>query len=546
MKNVTYLNRVAVIIAVFAFAFRCNFAAYSQISGNPTGKSEWVWLNAQGKLEYKTTAQGDRITDFSHAGYMGGGVALPDVPVKKTISPLAKGADCTQLIQAAINEVSEMTPDGKGFRGAVLLAPGEFIISGTVTISANGVVLRGSVGANGELQSTLRMTQVTDPPRAYAAIRVAAGQRGSGVQRPTPRDGAEVRVETTLADDYVPSGIRTFNVKSAAEFQIGDRIEIRRPVTRDWIVFLEMHNMVRGGNQQTWIQEGTQIVTERSITGITGNRITIDIPLVDSYDAKYCNPPGTIVAKQTRLSTLINQAGIEYLRIVCPEQAVGHGSNLYEAVRINGEDCWMRKVQIYETMNSVAANGRRITLQFVDVIRKARHEGSSRPAEFAPNASQILLDRCTVEADNVWFVATGGRIMGPIVILNCTFLGSSRAEGHQRWTTAMLFDNCTAPNGRLDILNRGLSGGGHGWALAWCVAWNCKADVVIQEPPGTRNWAIGCIGRRTTQPRMNDSGSPVLPEGTIDSHGTHVAPQSLYLAQLLERLGPEALKNIGY
>ena len=48
-----------------------------------------------------------------------------------------------------------------------------------------------------------------------------------------------------------------------------------------------------------------------------------------------------------------------------------------------------------ETMNSVAVNGKRITLERVAVNRKAKHQGSSKPAEFAPNATQVLLDRCS-------------------------------------------------------------------------------------------------------------------------------------------------------
>ncbi len=40
--------------------------------------------------------------------------------------------------------------------------------------------------------------------------------------------------------------------------------------------------------------------------------------------------------------------------------------------------------------------------------------------------------------------------------------------------------------------------------------------------------------------------SPVLPEGTFDSYEKLVGPQSLYLAQLAERLGPKSLQNIGY
>jgi hypothetical protein len=47
------------------------------------------------------------------------------------------------------------------------------------------------------------------------------------------------------------------------------------------------------------------------------------------------------------------------------------------------------------------------------------------------------------------------------------------------------------------------------------------------------NWSIGGKGRATG-------------DGTFDSPGVPVAPSSLYLAQLCERLGPQALRNIGY
>ena len=573
-------------IAVFVLAFSVGFAAYAQVPGYPmgssmgsnetTGVSEWVFFNAEGKLEYKTTERGDRIMDFSHAGYMGGGVALPNLPVRRTVVPLADGADTTPLIQTAIDEVSALPVDENGFRGAVLLAPGEFPISNTINIHTSGVALRGSVAENGDLQSTLLMTprraSPTADPTRYVAIRVAArqgggqgagsgqsagsGQGGGQGQRQVPETESAAPFETLLADDYVPFGTRTFRVQNAAGFEVGDRIELRKPVTAAWVEFVVMHNLIRDGRPQTWLPINSRITMLRRITDITGNQITVDVPLADSFDAQYLNPPGTIVARLTRPSGLINQAGIEYLRIVSPEQPVSHTQALYEAIRMNGEDCWIRRVQIYETMDSVRVNGHRITIQFVDIVRRARHVGSSRPAEFAPDGGQILIDRCTVEADNVWFVATGGRHMGPIVILNSAFTGrDSRAQGHQRWTTAKLYDNCYAPDGRIDIINRGMSGGGHGWGLAWCVIWNSVSrEILVQEAPGTRSWAIGSVGRRVTAGRMNEGNAEYartlpggrLPEGTFDSHGTHVTPRSLYLAQLLERLGPEALRNIGY
>jgi hypothetical protein len=39
---------------------------------------------------------------------------------------------------------------------------------------------------------------------------------------------------------------------------------------------------------------------------------------------------------------------------------------------------------------------------------------------------------------------------------------------------------------------------------------------------------------------------PLLPEGIYDADGVNVTPRSLYLAQLSERLGKQAVVNIGY
>src|SRR6185369_5680005 len=145
----------------------------------------------------------------------------------------------------------------------------------------------------------------------------------------------------------------------------------------------------------------------------------------------------------------ISQVGVEYLHIECPPQAINHTQAHFQALRLNGEDCWVRDLVSDETMNSVSVGGRRITVQRVTVQRKARHEGSSKPAEFAPNGTQVLLDHCSGTADNVWYVATGSGVSGPVVLLNCEFRGDGRIESHQRWSTGMLYDNCRVPGGGL-------------------------------------------------------------------------------------------------
>jgi hypothetical protein len=110
----------------------------------------------------------------------------------------------------------------------------------------------------------------------------------------------------------------------------------------------------------------------------------------------------------------------------------------------------------------------------------------------------------------------------------------------------MLYDNCQVPQGGIEFRNRGSMGSGHGWSMGWGVAWNCTAkDYLIQNPPGSANWLIGCVGASKKAPRPFDKG-PDLPEGVVDSPGTAVVPHSLYLAQLAERLGPQAVKNIGH
>jgi hypothetical protein len=481
-------------------------------------QSEWVRRGADGKLVYKTTERGDRIMDFSHAGYMGGGVAIPNVPVKIRLKP--SGGDDTAAIENALRQVAS------GGGGAVLLETGTFLSSNTITISASSVVLRGS-GTN---QTTLKLT----------------GSPHNGIAVRGPKSERTIISKTRIADQYVPSGAMKFDVENAAGLAAGDSIEIRKPVTLEWVKFMGMDDMERDGKPQTWIEAGSVLSAEREIASVADKTISLTVPLSDCYDAKFAGGSGIEVAKIKIGDSRLSQIGIENFRIVAPEQAISHTEAHFSAIRINAEDSWLRDLLIEETMNSVGINGRRITAQNVIVNRKAKHQGSSKPAEFAPNGTQVLLDRCSGSADNVWYVATGAVISGPIVLLNCTFSGDGHVEAHQRWTTGLLYDHCRVTGGGMELRNRGSMGSGHGWSVGWGLAWNCEAkEFTIQNPPGALNWMIGCVGENKLAARPFGK-EPKLTEGVKDSLGAHVIPQSLYLEQLRQRLGPQALKNIGY
>ena len=147
--------------------------------------------------------------------------------------------------------------------------------------------------------------------------------------------------------------------------------------------------------------------------------------------------------------------------------------------------------------------------------------------------------------------ATQDRTPGPNVVLRMTVPeddagAHDNLQPHQRWATGLLVDDANTPTGGIALMNRGWDGSGHGWAVGFGVVWNGVAgSLLIQQPPGAQNWAIGVAGKETSSSAPGSDAGP-LPQGIVDSPGAAVAPQSLYLAQLCERLGPQALTAIGY
>jgi hypothetical protein len=498
-----------------------------------SASSEWVHPGPDGRLIYRELPKGDRIMDFSHAGYRGGGIALPEVPVAQTVQP-SGGDDDSPSIQAAIDAVG-LRPLVNGFRGAVLLAPGTFQCAKPLVIAESGVVLRGSGSNPDGVNTTVAM-------RGPQHIAFVVGRR-------TSRLPLELSAEkTTLADSYVPSGATSFTVRDATQFAVGDRIALVRPASAAWVRFMHMDDLVRAGTPQVWFRpDEASGVTVRTIVGISDREVTCDLPLCDSYDAAYLDPPGTTVAKVASKPTLTD-IGIEHLRLRCPPLAVAFNRAPYSGFRMLADDCWLKDVSCEEIMNATMLVGNRITLQRVVVKHTFPNRGAAKPADFGiQGGSQILIDRCEVTGDNEYFVWTTGREGGPNVVLNSTFRGRiSRIQPHARWSTGLLVDNCTTPDDGIDFMNRGVAGDGFGWGMGWGVAWNCVAhNTLIQNPPGAANWSIGCIGDRMQLPRMFAAG-PILPEGIVESPGVPVAPQSLYLAQLEERLGQKAVQALGY
>jgi hypothetical protein len=503
-------------------------AALAPHTSHAPAHSQWVYPGHSGKLQYKALPTGDRILDFSYAGYMAGGIALPNAPVRKTLAPT--GADDTAAIQSALDEVAALPPT-KGIRGAVLLQPGHFHLAGTLR-PTSGVVLRGS-GSN-DNGTLLEMTG--DP---HYGISITGADNITALAAP---------IAVTQA--YVPSGSLSLTIADTTGLHPGDRVQITHPLTPEWVHLMGMDTLSRNGKKETWVSR--DLTTERTLTAVHGHTLTFDVPLADNYDSKLLGPTGATVTKVEETG-LLSQIGVEDLRITAPARKVTLNDKQFNTIEIAGaQDVWVRNLRIVDAVGAVniRRTARRITVTQVDITHSIPIQGAAKPADFSTDGTQTLLDRCSGTGDNVFYLATGVGSQGPNVLLHGVFHGNGHIQPHQRWSTGLLIDGTQVPDGGIDLMNRGEMGSGHGWTMGWAVAWNNIAkSFVIQMPPGSANWSIGNTGEQQIQSMpIYDGGPkrPLLPQGITDSQDTPVTPASLYLQQLKDRLGPQALKNIGY
>ncbi len=498
--------------------------------------SAWVHVDVPGHLAYKTLATGERILDFSSAGYMGGGVAIPTVAVQQTVTP-SGGTDDTPAIQAAIDAVAKL-PSSGGLRGAVLLAPGTFTLQGSLSITTSGVVLRGSGSGTGG--TTLK---VAGSPRTVLTV----GGTGSWDESSTGTD---------ITDAYVPSGATSFHVASTTGLAPGMAVLVDRPVTAGWIAFMGMNDMVRDGALETWISAGSVIHADRTIVAVQGSTVTVDMPLSDTLDVSKWGAGAPLPSVHAyTFAGRIEQVGVESMHLVAPEQTVPIDQPTFAVLSMNAvEDAWVRDVVGNEFTSGFDVGGQAkwVTVEDSRVLREVPIDGSQGyPFHFSVDGQGILVQRCTSQGVGVFSYATQAESPGPNVVLEMTASDAdagthTNLQPHQRWATGLLVDDASTPSGGIALMNRGWDGSGHGWAIGFGVIWNAVANnLLIQQPPGAQNWSIGSTGTQTTASAPGSTAGP-LPQGIVDSPGVAVAPRSLYLAQLCERLGPAALAAIGY
>ena len=481
------------------------------------GTEPWTWVDRGGCLGYSHDGNGNRLPDFSHAGYRGGGVPLPFVARERGSVLLAPGksGDDTPTIQAAIDAAGARTPDASGFRGVVELSSGTFSLRGSLRLMQSGVVLRGQ-GASGPRATMLRAVGVARPVLIV------------GPDDPRTLNGPSHRI----VDSYVPVGARTFELESTEGLRVDDEIIVQRPFSPKWLALIGMDRIAPrrpDAGAVAW-RAGSGLNFERRITAIDHNRITIDVPLTNALEREFTEATVTRFTFPQRTA----RVGIERLASRAdfdPESDLGDGM----FIEMNGVvSSWVREVQTdaYESgLVSLEETSKWVTV--TDAVYNAAPNAPTWSRAFVLGGQQNLIVRArSVGARHA--LGTLSRSPGPNVVLELTAVGRSPVLTPNRWTSGLLLDNVHLldptgePSGEITMRMRN-GGRGGGWAGATCVVWNSEAGrLSIDNPPTAQNWVIGSA-----------AGEAVGSASYDTSHAPR--PESLYRAQLAERVGEAAI-----
>jgi hypothetical protein len=492
-------------------------------------QSKIVFHDKTGTLVYKSDADGNRIPDFSHAGYGGGGVPLPKAPVKKTVKP--GSGDDGAAIQAALDAVAEL-PLQNGLRGAVLLEKGEYQLKGTLYIKASGVVLRGAGNGSSKSDTVIRRTGTgTDP-----VIVVGGGSS-------TKWKGQVSGTKTNITSKLVKVGERSFEVADASKLKVGDNIVIHHPCTDKWIKAVKAGGLPEIGNE-AWKVDELPIVYNRFIEKIQGDTVTVDAPVFAHLDASLSQ---SYVYKYDRKG-LVENVGLESLRVLIDTKGSSSEDHSHHAIQyVRVEDAWASKVTVihYAYSGFRLSTATRVTLESCEALDPHSVVTGMRRYSFHMGGAQLVLVRdCLATSARHPFVTNGTTYDSGNVYLNCTSKGLLSDDGpHRRWATGILWDGIVQTDLKRSrafaVENRSDWGTGHGWAGSNCVVWNYKAgtyqgkkgQVVVQRPPLGQNYAIGCDGA------VDGKGKHDLPAGHIEGTSKpNLFPPSLYLEQLKQRL----------
>lgn len=491
-------------------------------------QSSVIWQDEEGRLNYKKDTLGNRIPNFSYAGYKGGGIPIPEIPQVLTIGPVE--GDNTAHIQAALDSVARLPMDDQGHRGALQLDTGRYEIQGILRISTSGVVLRGSGDRDDPSENTILVGVANTPTQR--TLLIAGGGSSSRWSGRVEGTTSLVLSEKVLVGEYA------IKVEHPEYYQEGDNVIINHPCTEAWLEAIEGGGAVSEG---PWSVNSQPLIFNRRIESIEDSILTLDVPLYNTLD-KSLSP--TFLYTYDRAG-ILTEIGIEELRIEIETAGPEDEEHVWNALgMVQVEDAWVKNCSFlhFGLAGVYTATASRITIDNCEALDPVSIITGGRRYNFnlSTSSSQVLVKDCLASNGRHHYVSNGTSSVSGSVFLNCVSQAAYNAsEGHRRWSMGLLYDNLRETEVRtsrilLGLYNRGDYGTAHGWSAAHSVAWNCNmggAKLVVQKPPTAQNYAIGCRGL------VNGNGPWPGEEGFIEGTGESMLHlPSLYLAQLDARL----------
>jgi hypothetical protein len=464
-----------------------------------------ISIGSEKKLVYAKDSLGNRVPDFSYAGYKAGEEVIPNVSIQITV-PLTKG-DATEKIQSAIDYVSSLPLDKNGFRGAVLLEKGQYQVQGALYIRASGVVLRGSgMTANGTTM-------------------IGAGKDRQTLITITGKNDRTTETSIRINEAYVPVNANQLHIKNNS-FKTGDEVLIHRPSTKKWIDVLGTAHFGGGITALGWKPGERDLFWDRKIISVNKETVTLDAPLTTALDTTY---GGGFISKY-KWPGRIEQSGVENIRLVSSYDVFNPKDEAHRWMAItleNISDAWVRQVTFEHFAGSAVAvleTAKRITIEDCKSLAPVSEIGGQRRYTFYTSGQQTLFQRCYAEYGYHDFAA--GFCSSLNAFVQCqSYLPYSFSGTIDSWASGILFDIVNVDGQAISFLNRTQDAQGAGWTAANSVLWQCAASRIDNyKPPGANNWAFG-------------SWAEFSGDGYWESSNEHVSPRSLYYAQLSERIG---------
>nr|MBP9507705.1 pectate lyase [Bacteroides sp.] len=445
------------------------------------------------KITYRTDDRGNRILDFSYCGYRNSAQAIPDVQNVVWVSH--QFGDQTARIQRAIDYVSSLKPDAQGFRGAVLLGEGEFTLAGSLRLHNSGVVLRGA--------------------HAERTVLIKTGvERGAFISL-EGEDNLQRKETLSVVSPYVPVNSKTMQVALGVSLRKGDRIQVVRPGTKEWIASLGCDEFGGGISALGWKVGDLDLTWDRVVTGVNGNNITIDAPLSVALDAA----DGASYVIPYEYTGRTTDTGVENLTLVSDynKKYPKDEDHCWTGISISAaENCWVRRVSFRHFAGSaviVQPSASRITVEDCISRQPISEIGGMRRATFFTLGQLTLFQRCYSE-QGIHDFAAGYCAAGPNAFVQCESKESLGFSGSiDSWACGLLFDVVNIDGHNLTYKNLGQDKNGAGWNTANSLFWQCTAAEMECYSPAKDavNRAYGCWAQFSGDGEWDESNNHVQP-----------------------------------